>query len=178
MNLKDELLGSLEKEPKYLYHASQNKEVEEFEPKKRGVRDPSEGPVIFASQDKAYTSMFIVKCDNAWTIKGQRDNDYFIAIADREKFEEADKGGAIYTLNSKGFITEPEQEGLRSKEWVSRKNVRPVSKEIYNSGLEAMKSSGVKVFFISYDLLNEINRMFDEGRGEDATKLLFKQSIY
>jgi hypothetical protein len=108
--------------------------------------------------------MFIVKCENAWSMKGQRGDDIFIAIADRKKFEKADKGGAIYTVDSKGFITEPEQEGLRSKEWVIKEKVYPISKEVYTSGMEAMKSLGVKVFFISYGLLNEINRIFDEDQ--------------
>jgi len=175
MNPNNETLESLEKEPKELYHASDNKELQEFESRKEKIRNPNEGPVVFATKDKAYASMFIVRSDDAWTIKGQSGNDFFIGIADRKRYEVTDKGGAIYTFATKGFLTEPNQRGIRSKEWVSRENVRPVSKQIYSSGLEAMKSLGVKIFFINYDLLREINKLFKERRNEEAVDLLFKQ---
>ena len=40
-------------EIKYLYHASNNKNIDVLKPRQESIRDPNEGPVVFASQDKS-----------------------------------------------------------------------------------------------------------------------------
>lgn len=44
--------------PKILYHASPNRSINVFEPRREKVRDPEEGPVVFATPDKALASAF------------------------------------------------------------------------------------------------------------------------
>lgn len=56
--------------PAALYHASGNRDIEEFEPRNRHTRDRSEGPVVFGTPDKAVASMFLVHDDDRWSEKG------------------------------------------------------------------------------------------------------------
>ena len=129
------------------------------------MRDASEGPVVFATPSKAYASCFMVKTDGSWVAISSWDGGktwYFIC-SDKERFLENDKGGSIYTFKNIGqFSTDPTK-GTGDNEWVSREPVKPVDKEEFESGLDAMLSLGVKIYFVSKDQFEEMRNSNDEG---------------
>ena len=134
---------------KNLYHASQNKNIEMLKPQAESVRDPNEGPVVFASHDKVYVTCFLVPTNDNWSkishySTSRHPTIYVMSILDEKRFRELDKGGAIYHLSSNGFYLD---ETKNSTEWASKVSVRPFKKELYNSGLDAMIENGVIVYF-------------------------------
>ncbi len=134
--------------PAVLYHASPLSELEELTPQSKTIRDANEGPVVFATPDLAYATMFLVPTDDSWVIIGVHNNLYYIAISDRDAFLNLDKGGAIYSLPVDNFYCDLAKSG-REKEWVCKASVRPLNKTTVTSSLYAMMEHGVQVFFVS-----------------------------
>ncbi|HUW21431.1 MAG TPA: hypothetical protein VMW41_02060 [Candidatus Bathyarchaeia archaeon] len=163
-------------QPKFLYHASQNRNIKILKPRAKSIRSSDEGPVVFASPDKAYASMFLVPSDDCWTSKGQFDGWYYQAISEEERYRKLDKGGAIYTFKSNTFKSDPTR-GMREKEWISKEPVKPVKKEIYESGLDAMMQLGVKVVFISPAVFSRFRQMLRRGLIKEAFKLIFSPDL-
>jgi len=157
--------------PEILYSASQNRNINIFEPKAITFRDPNEGPVVFATPDKAYASMFIVPSDDSWTNKGQYQGQYYQIISDKNRYKNLDKGGAIYTFKSDDFETDLTK-GIKNKEWISKKPVKPINKEIYESGLEAMKQLGVRIFFVNPDIFEDFRQKLKNGMIKKAFGLI------
>lgn len=150
--------------PLFLYHASKNPNIIVFEPRCESYRDPSEGPVIFATANKKYVSMFIVKTDDSWSRMGFfNDMPYFIC-SDKERFLSEDTGGAIYEVPSDTFSYDSEKGGKTRQEFTSKVSVKPISKVIYKSGLEAMLTMGVNVYFVDREKFQEITNSGDHGR--------------
>jgi len=157
-DIDNKLENKVEKENPQLYHASSNKNLEILEPRAESYRDVNEGPVVFASHDKKYVSCFLVPTNDSWSqISVFRDLEHpdihIIAISDEKKFKELDKGGAIYTLPPESFYLD-KSKGKR--EWTSKSSVKPLKKEIYEKGLDAMLDSGVLVYFCDEEKLKEI----------------------
>ena len=148
--------------PEFLYHASENTDIQIFEPRKNSFRDPSEGPVIFATPDKTMSSVFIVPANDSWTHSGLFGNVHYFICGDEERFKNVDKGGAIYQLPSATFETDPTK-GLGIREWVSKVPVKPLNKEVFESGLEAMLLMGVQVYFVDDEIFKTIDRSSDHG---------------
>lgn len=148
--------------PKFLYHGSPNREIEEFEPRAETFRDIDEGPKIFATPDKAYASMFIVPVDDRWAQIATFEGVNCIVISDKERFEELDHGSSIYTFSSETFNTDPEK-SKTGREWTSDRNVKPIDKTVYESGLEAMIENGVQVYFVDKSTFEKIQRAEDYG---------------
>ncbi|MGI6423525.1 MAG: hypothetical protein ACOX0X_02845 [Candidatus Dojkabacteria bacterium] len=143
---------------KTLYHASSNKNIEILEPKADSIRDPNEGPVVFASHDKVFVTCFLVPTNDNWTkISRYRSHKHptihVMSISDEKRFKELDKGGAIYHMSSKGFYLDKSKSDI---EWTSKVSVRPFKKELYNSGLNAMIENGVIVYFCDRNTLLKI----------------------
>lgn len=155
--------------PKVLYHASPKTDLVEFEARREGFRDADEGPVVFATPDKVYATMFLVKTNDSWTAKGRYSEagvmgPWHIIISDREEFEKADTGGSIYTFDTNDFTFDPNR-NMGAIEWTSRKSVKPIGKkEDYSSGLEAMKAAGVEVYFVDRQTFKAINTSDDHGQ--------------
>lgn len=141
--------------PAVLYHASPLSELEELTPQSKTIRDPEEGPVVFATPDLAYATMFLVPTDDSWVIIGVHNNLYYIAISDRETFLKLDKGGAIYSLPVDNFYCDLAKSG-REKEWVCKASVKPLNKTTVTSALYAMMEHGVQVFFIPKATFNKM----------------------
>jgi len=157
--------------PEILYSASQNRNIDIFEPRARSIRDPNEGPVIFATPDKAYASMFIVPSNDSWTNKGRCQDQYYQVISDEKRYKKLDKGGAIYTFKSDDFETDLTK-SMKNKEWISKKPVKPINKEIYESGIEAMKQLGVRIFFVEPDIFLDFRQKFTNGMKKEAFDLI------
>lgn len=183
-------LGIENKEkPQIVYHSSHNPNIEEFIPRDERVRDLSEGPVIFATPDKALASAFLIEDhSDDWTQIGFY-NDVLVVVicSDRDRFIEKDKGGTIYALPSDSFNFNPDL-GMGNREWTSHSNVKPINKIDYPSALDAMIENGAYVFFVDQKIFDAINRKNDYGadillksvsenqsRGQDMSK--FKEVL-
>ncbi|MFO0862766.1 MAG: hypothetical protein U0516_03520 [Candidatus Saccharibacteria bacterium] len=156
------------KAPKLLYHASQNKNILEFIPSKEHYRDFYEGPVVFATPDKVYAKLFLVRTSDDWTTLGRytdggRVGPWHIIISDRHRFEEADVGGTVYWLDPKDFSFDPHK-NMGNLEWTSKTTVKPIGKEDYSSGLVAMKEAGIEVYFVDKETYAAINISKDHGK--------------
>lgn len=147
--------------PKFLYHASANREIETFEPRAKNVRDPEEGPVIFATPDLALATTFLVsETNDSWTQIGKINSTPYMVISDKNLYLKLDKGGSIYKFNSGNFTSHPHK-GMGEDEWVSKEPVAPIEKTDIQSALEAMIESGVQVFFVDKATFNEIRHAAD-----------------
>ena len=154
--------------PSVLYHASECKTVDIFEPRKLTGRDPLEGPVVFATPDRAYASMFIVPSNDTWTRIGRYNEEsgagaWHIIINDCDRFTAADKGGSIYELPVELF-NYYKNKNMGDIEWTSQIPVRPKSQTNYESGLEAMKELGINVYFVDDKTFSAIESASDYGR--------------
>lgn len=164
---------------KYLYHASHNKDIEILEPRAESVRDPNEGPVVFASHDKALVTCFLVPTDDSWSkISQYRNNNhptlYVMCISDEKRFRELDKGGAIYYLSPEGFFLD---ESKSNTEWTSKVSVKPLRKEVYDSGLDAMINNGILVYFCDKATLLDLKKEpWDVARAMNILKSLVSEN--
>ncbi len=154
-NFTNEEIGKLEIEPnqiirpKALFHASQNGEIEEFQPREEKKRSADEPAQVFGSPSETVSSMFLVPADDRFIKSGSYDNGitWTFIIGDYENFKAMDKGGWIYTLPEETFNVDPNK-GLGLFEWTSQKSVKPRSKKYFASGLVAMQELGVKVYVV------------------------------
>lgn len=175
------------KKPPFLYHASANREIKTFEPRAKSVRDPEEGPVIFATPDLALATTFLVsEANDSWTQIGKIDGTPCMVISDRELFLKCDKGGSIYKFSNDSFTSHPDK-GMGDDEWTSREAVTPVEKTDVLSALEAMIENGVQVFFvdeITFDKIKHSTDWFDllktlesenQKRGKNVIKFIDKK---
>lgn len=148
--------------PKVLYHASQNKNLSIIEPRDNTVRDPKEGPVVFASPDKAGVTKFLVPSDDSWTRKSRFGEIHVHVIKDKSRYLKNDKGGAIYHLHPDTFYLDDTKGGSKD-EWTSRKPVKPLKKELYDSALNAQIKNSVQVYFVDEDTFEKICSSEDHG---------------
>lgn len=154
--------GSVENErPPFLYHGSSNRELKAIHPRAQSVRDPNEGPIVFATPDRAGAVQFMMNSDDSWC-QLSKHNDVRVAVyADRTKFEQLDQGGTVYTLPSEGFAVQ--QPVKHPDEWTHSGAVAPIERTDYPSVLEAMLDSGIQVYFTDYATLKRIQAAPDHG---------------
>ena len=151
--------------PAVLYHASSSSDTTELKPRNEKIRNPAEGPVVFATPDKAYASCFLVPSDGSWVAIGRYSDDepWHAVVADEQRFRSLDRGGAIYCLPSGSFDHNPDA-NMGEIEWTSKEPVRPINKELIGSGLEAMIKLGVQVYFVNKATFAAIEQSPDHGR--------------
>lgn len=155
-----------EHKPQFLYHGSTVPGITEFKPKNDHIRDASEGPVVFATQDKAFAVLFMSpRMDDSWTKKGSFNGVYYIVISDEKRFRDQDKGGSVYVVSSEEFHQNL-QIGM-STEWVSKNNIPVVGEIKYTSTFDAMRENKVRIYFVSQ---NE----FDIFKTKTAPKEIFE----
>ena len=141
-----------------LYHGSSSEFLDELSPKNERIRDRNEGPMVFATPDKAFATMFLgPRPDDSWSAKGNCNGVYYILISDEERYREEDKGGIIYGFPNEGFI-QTQNKGMKA-EWASAKAVTPTATEKYSSALQAMLESGVQVYFVDATTLGQFKKM-------------------
>lgn len=142
--------------PSILYHASEWQGIEEFEPRAESIRDPQEGPVIFATPDRAYALQFLVPGDDRESKRGYYNGIPTIIIrGSLGEFIKRDKGGWLYHLPSGAFDFDPKK-SMRDKEWTSRVPVKPIESEHYPSTVDALIDAGVQVYFVDDALFTKI----------------------
>jgi hypothetical protein len=178
-NFYDERTGKLEIDPaqimrpKALFHASQNNEIEEFEPREEKKRSADEPAQVFGTPSEAVSSMFLVPADDRFTKSGSYDNGktWTFIIGDWENFKALDKGGWIYTLPEETFGVDPNT-GLELFEWTSQVAVKPKTKKYFSSGLAAMQEYGVKVYVVDKDTFARFRSNEDDKKILETLKPL------
>ncbi len=133
--------------PKLLFHASQNGDIEIFEPRAEKKRHDDDPAQVFGSPLRSISSFFIVPNDDRVAASGRWGNDlpWTFVIGDPERFHSLDKGGWMYSMPTESFSVDPNK-GLGLFEWTSTKSVAPLDKIYYDSGLKAMLDFGVTVY--------------------------------
>lgn len=154
--------------PRVLYHSSPNLDIDIFEPRKEKVRDPEEGPVVFATPDKALAAAFLVRTDGSWVkigrfSDGETQTPWHLVTKNKRRFRRLDKGGAIYYLPATGFTFDVDK-GMGDMEWTNKNSVKPIKKEVFSSGEQAMKDPGVNLYFVDRKTFKAINESDDHGR--------------
>lgn len=151
--------------PRFVYHSSSNPDIEELTPRRESIRDPQEGPVIFATPDKALATTFLIeKASDRWVNISYYGNILVVVICkEKEEFVKKDRGGTLYTLPSDNFDFDLNR-GMKEKEWTSRISVKPVDKVTYESALNTMIENGVQVYFVDKKTFKEINEAEDHGK--------------
>ncbi len=160
-SVENKILSSPEK-PEFLYHASPHSDMDVLEPRAKRIRDLDEGPVIFATSSFSLATMFIVRSDGSWGDLKGRFNAFYMVIGDKKHFLKADKGGVIYTLPNDKFYCDLKK-GMGKYEWVSKKSVKPIKKQSFKSGLEAMIDNSIQVYFVDKPIFQEIEKSQDHG---------------
>jgi len=154
------------KKPLVLYHASDNRHIDEFEPRAETVRSKTEGPVVFATPDRVGVTVFLTPTNDSWTRSGCFSDGHhrvnFIVINGRDRFLHLDHGGAVYELPSDTFNTDPNL-GSRENEWTSRVPVRPIKQTEVESSLDEMLRVGIQVYFVDDKTFQSINQSNDHG---------------
>lgn len=156
------------RKPDVLYHASPDSEIEVFEPRQDKVRDPLEGPVVFATPDRAFATCFLVPTDDSWArISRFSENgvpgSWKVIVSDRDRFKQLDHGGSIYHLPVDTFNSDTRY-SMGETEWTSREAVTPIGKEDFESGLTAMRDAGVEVSFVDEQTFKDIVESDDHGK--------------
>ena len=159
--------------PDVLFHASADRGIREFEPRADKIRDPLEGPVVFATPDKAYASCFLVPTDDSWVKIGRYTADgvtgpWKVVINGEERFRQLDQGGTIYGLPSISFTYHADR-NMGETEWTSAEPVVPSTAEAFDSGLVAMQAQGVDVYFVDDKAFQGINESNDHGQSAIAS---------
>ena len=145
-----------------LYHASANKDLRLIEPKKTLSRDVCIGDYVFATSNKRLAAMYLATRGKPILLNVRSTAPRVIICTNTEEYIEYDKGGAIYTIPASSFRRTP-QEGLEDSELVSEVAVKPISKKVYETSLEAMQEAGVEVYFVSREQFDEILRNKNEA---------------
>lgn len=143
---------------KYLYHASPVKGLKAIEPRAETVpEDFDKSPCIFATEYFDFATQFLVPHDDSWANGGAFSDQPFFVISDRERFKKADKGGSIYLVKAKDFVF------YKKREWFSQQPVKVVEETTFSSGLMAMITQGVQVYFTDRKTYKKIQTSADHG---------------
>jgi hypothetical protein len=141
--------------PINLYHASPQKDVSEFEPRNESPRYTGEENLVFATPHKEVAAMFLVPKDIPTEIGKYGDDHVVFVNGTAEEFKAHDIGGAIYTLPNDTFVTD-RGIGMGDVEWVSNQSVKPISKTLYETSIDALHDNHVSVYFLNKDVFSRI----------------------
>lgn len=130
-----------------LYHASLNKNLIQLESQATLSKDAYIGDYVFATENRLYALMYLAPNAAGTKLMETRGKPYIVINGTRERFDELDEGGAIYAVPAGPFTRSP-QAGLEDMEMVSTKAVTPLSKEVFDSSLAAIKGAGITVYFL------------------------------
>jgi hypothetical protein len=143
---------------KFLYHASPVKGLKKIEPRSKTVPENfDKTPCIFATKYFDFATHFLVPHDDSWANGGAFSDQSFFVISDKERFMKADEGGSIYLVEAKNF------ENYNKREWFSKSLVKVNGEVTFSSGLMAMITQGVQVYFTDKETYKEIQRAKDHG---------------
>jgi hypothetical protein len=140
----------MDAKPEFLYHGSSRKIEGALEPVlvKSSEDHLHDLPAVFATDDIAAASLFLMPSDALFSIGREQDISYVCIWGTPEEFAEKDRGGYLYLLPSETFMKRG-----KDYEWQSDVAVMPSEIRHYDSSLEGMSQNGVRVYFITDDAL-------------------------
>ena len=133
--------------PKILYHASQINHLDILEPANITPRFARESNCIFATPYKAVAAMFLAPRELSTEISKYGENFVIFVKSSLAEYKKLDRGGSIYTVDGSQFNTDASI-GMGETEWICDHSIAPLSEETYKSSLMAMRSLGVKIYFV------------------------------
>lgn len=110
---------------------------------------------MFAISDIRLAAMYLATKGTAILMDVKTDKPRIVICSSPENYLPNDKGGAIYTVPANTFKQSP-QEGLEDSEMVSGVSVKPISKKVYTTSLDAMKKMGITIYFVDENKFNKI----------------------
>ena len=141
--------------PKRLYHASHDVTIEVLQPHNKSPRYSGEVDLVFATPHEPLAAMFLAPRGIPIEI-GIYGPKYALFIeSDEATFTKKDKGGAIYTLPSDTFNTDTVH-GMKEIEWYSEVSVKPLSKTVYKTAIEALEKYSVSKYFVDAETMKKI----------------------
>jgi hypothetical protein len=144
--------------PSFLYHASPISDLKVVEPKKNTAPEGfKNGAVVFATDNFAFSTQFLVTHDDSWANGGAFGDIFFFVVSDEKRFRKNDRGGCVYLVPSKYFAN------YTRHEWFARKSAKVISRVVFSSGLEAMLIAGVQVYFVKPHVYVNIQKSNDHG---------------
>lgn len=151
------------RKPQILYHGTNKRDVKEFAPDNKRIRNKQEGMVLFATPHKAFATMYLgPRPDDTWSNKGRFNDVYYIVIEDEERFRKEDNGGTIFTFSSDTFTCD-KNKGMGFSEWISKEQVIPIASEHFDSALNTMIDNEVQVYFVNQEKFKKIKTAKDHG---------------
>lgn len=139
-----------------LFHASTSKDLQVLKPRRTLSKDTYIGDYVFATTSKKLAAMYLVTKNVPILMNYRSAEPSIMIVADSKEYAKNDVGGAIYSVASDTFKKSPQTE-LGNSEFVSSVEVVPISKEIYNTSVEAMTSMDITINFISKERFNELS---------------------
>ena len=106
--------------------------------------------------------MFLAPTDVPLEISRFGDRFVLLVQGTPVEFIARDHGGTIYVVLSDTFETNEDLQ-MPDTEYVSSEAVIPIDNELYTTSLEAMKSLGVKVYFVDGATMHTIRNAEDHG---------------
>lgn len=155
--------------PNTLFHGSPQIDIDIIRPKPLGSRCKGQ-PIVFASHHIALASLFMLKHHGKFACGRLPNGDIFFMTDDKRRCILEDHGGAIYIVPATTFFCESHV-SLGVDEWMSYGAIRPLTKFIFPSALDAILDFGVKVFFVDGDTYA---RYWQLGSSNDAWTAFFK----
>lgn len=148
---------------KVLYHASPVKDLRKIEPKRTLSRDIYIGDYVFATSDIKLAAMYLATKGNAILMNVEAETPVIVICNNPEDYLAHDSGGAIYIVPATTFKKTP-QEGLEKSERVSKVAVTPVDKRVYKHSIDAMKETGIVIYFVNQKTFNSLVQAKDEDK--------------
>ena len=152
-----------------LYHSSPQKDLKIIEPQKTKVHDEYVGDYVFATTDKILATMYLCTKGHASLMESKHKNPWIVIVAEPSEFIKYDKGGAMYELPDDSFHKTPNP-GLETFEMVSKNSITPLSKQVYDTFMQAMHDSGVTVYFVNQSTFDDILKTKDHQSIIDTLK--------
>lgn len=146
-----------------LYHASPLKNLKIIQPKKTLSRDIYIGDYVFATSNIRLAAMYLATKGIAILLNVKSPKPTIVIRSNPREYISNDKGGAIYAVSDRTFKKSP-QEGLEDSEMVSGVSVKPISRQVYSSSLDAMKEKGIVIYFVDEKVFNDIVEAKDESK--------------
>lgn len=137
------------------YHASMNKDLGVINPKRTLSKDHYIGDYVFATADRTLAIMYLTTRGYATLMNPHDKQPNVVICAKQAEYQASDTGGAIYELPADSFIESPQKE-LSDYELVSKVPVKPLTKDLYDMSLRALKENGIIVRFVDKDTFNNL----------------------
>ena len=132
--------------PNALFHGSTFTNIDIIKPKSVGSRCKGK-PIVFATHQIALASLFMLNHEGKFACGRLPNDEIFYLTDDKRRCIMEDHEGAIYVVPASSFFCEA-YISLGVDEWISYAAIKPLSRFVFPSALDAILDFGVKVYFV------------------------------